>query len=145
MEYQPSLINVVAGKARVSVDLRSPDKEVLMGAENSLMHFAMEATLLEDCKMDVQNLTLVDPVDFDTRVVNAVEQSASSLGYSSKRMLSGAGHDAQLMAGLCPSAMIFIPSVKGISHSVDEFSRDEDIIAGANVLLNTVMDLAGMN
>jgi N-carbamoyl-L-amino-acid hydrolase len=142
IEYKPNLINVVAGKARITVDMRSPNWEVIMGAENALMHFAMEATLLEDCKLESRNLTLVEPVDFDFKVVKAIENSTKSLGYSYKRMLSGAGHDAQLMAGVCPAAMIFVPSKNGISHSVEEFSKDEHVVAGANVLLNTVVELA---
>lgn len=142
IDYHPNLINVVAGRARITVDMRSPDWGVIMGAENALMHFAREATLTEECKMEAKNLTLVEPVDFDLKVVKAIENSTKSLGYSHKSMLSGAGHDAQLMAGVCPAAMIFIPSKDGISHSVEEFSNDEDVVSGANVLLNTVVELA---
>jgi len=141
IEYHPNLINVVSGRSRITADLRSPDKHVIMGAENTLIHFAREATMLEGCSMETKNLTLVDPVHFDDNVVAAIEKSANELSYTNKRMMSGAGHDAQLMAGVCPAAMIFIPSKNGISHSVEEYSSDEDVVAGANVLLNTVLEL----
>jgi beta-ureidopropionase / N-carbamoyl-L-amino-acid hydrolase len=142
MEFSPNLINVVAGKARITVDLRSPDREVIRGAENSLMHFAREAALIENCRLESKNLTLVDPVDFDFNIIKSIENNTNKLGYTFKRMMSGAGHDAQLMAGVCPAAMIFIPSKNGISHSVEEFSSEEDTIAGANVLLNSVLEQA---
>lgn len=142
IEYHPNLINVVAGRSRITADLRSPDKHVIMGAENALIHFAQEAAMLEECTLETNNLTLVDPVHFDFKVVGAIEESANALDYTNKRMMSGAGHDAQLMAGVCPAAMIFIPSKNGISHSVEEYSSDEDVVAGANVLLNTVLKLA---
>ena len=57
-------------------------------------------------------------------------------------MTSGAGQDAQMMARICPSAMIFTPSVGGVSHNPAEFTRDEDLIAGANVLLDVVVELS---
>jgi beta-ureidopropionase / N-carbamoyl-L-amino-acid hydrolase len=59
-----------------------------------------------------------------------------------RRMVSGASHDAQIMATVTPTAMIFVPSVNGLSHNPQEFTRDEDVIAGANVLLATAIRLA---
>jgi N-carbamoyl-L-amino-acid hydrolase len=75
----------------------------------------------------------------DERFMGFIEQSATSLGASMQRMPSGAGHDAQEIAHIAPMAMIFIPSVGGISHSPREFSRPEDIARGADVLLNAVI------
>jgi N-carbamoyl-L-amino-acid hydrolase len=71
--------------------------------------------------------------------MNWIESSATALGLSSQRMPSGAGHDAQEIAHIAPMAMIFIPSVGGISHSPKEFSRAADITNGADVLLNAVI------
>jgi N-carbamoyl-L-amino-acid hydrolase len=78
-------------------------------------------------------------VAFDPFVVNLVEQQTHALGCTYQRMPSGAGHDAQEIAHIAPMAMIFIPSVGGISHSPKEFSRAADIINGADVLLNAVI------
>ena len=71
--------------------------------------------------------------------VDEVKNAAELLGYSCKVMSSGAGHDAQMMAAICPTTMIFIPSKGGISHNVNEFSADSDIEAGTNVLLHAVV------
>ncbi len=69
----------------------------------------------------------------------AVEASAASLGLSRQRMPSGAGHDAQEMALICPMGMIFVPSVGGVSHAPAEFTKAEDVVNGVNVLLNAVL------
>ena len=71
--------------------------------------------------------------------MDAVEASTVALGLSRQRMPSGAGHDAQEMARLCPMGMIFVPSVGGISHSPREFTRSEDVVNGVNVLFEAVM------
>ena len=71
-----------------------------------------------------------------------MESAADGLSYSHRRMVSGAGHDAQQMAAVAPSAMLFVPSVGGISHNPDEFTRPDDVEAGANVLLHAMLHLA---
>ncbi len=76
-------------------------------------------------------------------MVSRVESTATRLGYSTRRMPSGAGHDAQMLARVCPTAMIFTPSVNGLSHNIAEFTEADDIEAGANVLLQVVLELAG--
>jgi N-carbamoyl-L-amino-acid hydrolase len=84
----------------------------------------------------------VDPVQLDGGIEDVVEQSAISLGYSTRRMPSGAGHDAQNMATITRAGMIFIPSVAGRSHTKEEYSHPEDVARGANVLLETLTSLA---
>jgi len=74
-------------------------------------------------------------VRFDERLVAAVEAAAAGLGKPVRRMVSGAGHDAQIMASVAPSAMIFVPSVRGLSHNPQEHTAPDDLVAGANVLL----------
>jgi beta-ureidopropionase / N-carbamoyl-L-amino-acid hydrolase len=74
--------------------------------------------------------------------VKLIEQVAGSHGLQSSRMTSGAGHDAQMMARICPTAMIFVPSIDGISHNPKEYTKDNDLVAGANVLLDVVSNLA---
>ena len=79
------------------------------------------------------------PAMSDPRMMEWIDQSASSLGHSFQRMPSGAGHDAQEVARIAPMAMIFVPSVGGISHSPREFTKPEDIVNGIDVLLNAVV------
>ncbi len=81
-----------------------------------------------------EKMVRFSPVHFPNEMINLVEAAADTLGLASKRMPSGAGHDAQMMNHCCPSTMIFIPSVRGISHNIEEFSKDIDVVNGANVL-----------
>ena len=93
--------------------------------------------------MTTRSLARFEPVEFDGRVVDLVERTAAGLGHSTMRLPSGAGHDAQMLARVCPSGMIFVPSVDGLSHNVHEYSHPADVEAGANVLLHVLLALAG--
>ena len=88
-------------------------------------------------------MTEFDPVLFDESIVKKIEAAAKERGLTTRRMTSGAGQDAQMLARICPTAMIFVPSVKGISHNPKEYTPDENVIEGANVFLDVVKDLAG--
>jgi N-carbamoyl-L-amino-acid hydrolase len=81
----------------------------------------------------------------DVRIQDIIRQNAINLNYSHKTMPSGAGHDAQDMAVITPTGMIFVPSVNGISHAPEEFSTPEAIAKGANVLLQSVLDIDKIN
>ena len=89
-----------------------------------------------------EEMVRFSPVQFDQNIVSFIDAEAKALGLSVKRMPSGAGHDAQMMASVCPTAMVFVPSVNGISHNVNEFTEEPDVENGANVILNTVLSLA---
>ena len=75
-------------------------------------------------------------------MISSVERIAQAQGNTTLRLPSGAGHDAQMLARVCPTAMIFVPSVDGLSHNIAEFTEAADIAAGANVLLHMVLELA---
>jgi N-carbamoyl-L-amino-acid hydrolase len=139
---KPNLINVIANHALVRVDLRNTDEARLQAAEQRLDDF-LEELRAQGLEVETRRLARFEPVDFDPEVVAAVESTASRLGHSVKRMPSGAGHDAQMLARLCPAGMIFVPSRDGISHNIKEFTEPEDIGAGANVLLQVLLELAG--
>ena len=79
---------------------------------------------------------------FDASLVARVEHHAKALSLSTHRMPSGAGHDAQMMQRICPTAMIFVPSVAGLSHNVKEHTEAGDTMAGAQVLVNLMVELA---
>ena len=93
-------------------------------------------------RVRVERMSRFKPVLFDETIVRAVEKAAAGRGLSCRRITSGAGQDAQNMALLCPTAMIFVPSVGGISHNPQEYTRPEDIMNGANILLDVTMELA---
>ena len=142
LRLHPDLVNVVAATARLIVDLRNTDDEDLQTAERRLLGELKRIAEAEGVDIDTKWVARFEPVVFDPRVVSLVESTAESLGLSVQRMPSGAGHDAQILAEACPAGMVFVPSVKGISHNPAEHTEPDDLVAGANVLLNTVVALA---
>ena len=126
-----------------TVDLRNTDEAMLQRAETKFRGAVALACEAEGVGVETRTFARFEPVDFDPRVIDIVEGAAADLGLSSRRMPSGAGHDAQMFARVCPTAMIFTKSVNGISHNVTEYTEPEDLEAGANVLLSTMLALAG--
>ncbi len=143
LNLSPNLINVIAREAGVSVDLRNTDDAILKQAEARVSEAVEEIAMREGVTITAKPLVRFAPVDFDPAMVDLVEASARAAGRSVLRMPSGAGHDAQMFAPNCPTAMIFVPSKDGISHNVNEFTPDDQIEAGANVLLDVVRMEAG--
>lgn len=140
--FEPNAINIVPERASFTLDLRCVNGSVLTQAQTQIDQF-IEA-LARDSQLELHREEMVRfaPVEFAQDMVNLVEEEGKSLGLSLRRMPSGAGHDAQMIASICPTAMIFIPSVKGISHNVEELSYDQDLENGANVLLNAILKRA---
>jgi N-carbamoyl-L-amino-acid hydrolase len=143
MNFLPNLVNVIPNRVTFTVDLRNTDESILAGAEQRLWAFADEAARDEGVELARESLARFEPVDFDSRLVNLVERTARDLGLSVRRLPSGAGHDAQMLARMCPAGMIFVPSVGGLSHNVREHTAPEDLVAGARVLLRVLLELAG--
>jgi len=142
LTLSPNLINVVADQAVMTVDLRNTDEARLKEAERRLFAFVAEIAASEGVTVKHRPLARFEPVDFDPQMVARVEQIATDFGLPVKRLPSGAGHDAQMMAAICPACMIFVPSARGISHNVDEYTSPADLTAGANVLLRLLLELA---
>jgi N-carbamoyl-L-amino-acid hydrolase len=142
IELYPNLVNVVAERAILTVDLRNIDKELLQQAERQLGEFLDRLAAQEQLAITTRSLAQFDPVAFPSEMVSLVETTAQELGLACRRLPSGAGHDAQMMARLCPASMIFVPSAGGLSHNVREHTAPEHLHAGASVLLNAVLRLA---
>jgi len=142
VELHPNLINVIAARATLTVDLRNTDEAMLKHAENRLAEFLDRLARDEGVTVSARRLARFEPVVFDPAVVQCIETVARRLGHAPRRMTSGAGHDAQMLARVCPAAMVFVPSVYGISHNAAEHTDPAHLAAGANVLLHTVLTLA---
>ncbi len=142
IKFNPNAINVIPGKAILTIDLRNDDEEKLRIAEGMLEDYALSIEHEEGVDIQIRRLEKVPAVTFDKQAVTRIEAIADSLVIRHRRMISGAGHDAQLMAGYCPSAMIFVPSIGGISHSPEENTSIESLAEGANVLLHTALSFA---
>jgi N-carbamoyl-L-amino-acid hydrolase len=139
---RPNVINVVPNRAVFTVDLRNTDEARLREAEARVAAHVAEVAAAERVEVETGVLARFEPVIFDAGLVDRVEHHARALSFSTRRMPSGAGHDAQMMQRLCPTAMIFVPSVAGLSHNVREHTEPADLIAGAQVLLNLMVELA---
>jgi N-carbamoyl-L-amino-acid hydrolase len=142
MHLHPDLVNVVPVSARFTVDLRNTDEAALQEAERRLAGRAEELAAAEGVTVDRTVLARFEPVEFDARVIDLVEGTAERLGHSVQRMPSGAGHDAQMLARVCPTGMVFVPSRGGISHNPAEHTDPADLAAGVDVLLHVLLDLA---
>lgn len=145
IQFFPNVVNVVPGRVVLATDIRDPDEEQLQSAENALEEFLDELERKEGVSIETERLARFEPVNFDKNIVRIIEQSANRRNFSSRRMTSGAGHDAQMMARICPAAMIFVPSKDGVSHNPREHTDESALIAGANVLLDVVAHLAGVS
>lgn len=143
MRFEPNAINVIPSRAVFTVDLRDPDEQRLKAQEAALSAF-LEQVAAEGVTVTVERLARFEPVVFDRQVVELIETAARQRGLVSRRMTSGAGHDAQMMARIAPAAMIFVPSARGISHNPREHTEDAELVAGANILLDVIAELAVM-
>jgi N-carbamoyl-L-amino-acid hydrolase len=142
IDLHPGLVNVVAARATVTVDLRHLDDTVLARAEAELATIIDGIADDEGVQVSTRRLARFAPVDFDPTMVDLVEAVASDHGLATRRIASGAGHDAQMLARVCPAGMIFTPSIGGISHNPAESTHPADLEAGANVLLDVMVRLA---
>lgn len=136
--FEPNVINVIPRKAVFTVDLRDPDETRLQQAERRFAGFLERIAAEEGVKISSERLVRFEPVDFDRDLADQIEASATRLGLSHRRMTSGAGHDAQMIARIAPAAMIFVPSRGGISHNPREHTDDAQLVMGAQVLLDVV-------
>ena len=138
-KLNPGLINVIAKEALITVDLRNTDEQKLQQAEYAITSFIEQICKAEGVTCSSRTLARFEPVSFDKEMVSLVAKTASKLGNRVKSMPSGAGHDAQMFAPNCPTAMIFVPSRNGISHNVTEYTEPEHLQAGADVLLQILL------
>ena len=141
-DVHPNLVNVVAARAQLTLDVRNTDESLLQKAEAEIAsHFAVLERSY-GVKIDTKRLARFEPVQFHDDVIDLVESVCKDIDAATIRMPSGAGHDAQMLARVCPTAMIFVPSKDGISHNPAEHTDDADLENGANALLRTMLALA---
>ncbi|MFE0757575.1 Zn-dependent hydrolase [Inquilinus sp. NPDC058860] len=144
LRLEPDAINVIPSRAVFTVDLRDPEEERLQAAEAALAGYLETLAAAEGVEVATERLARFQPVRFDPDLVRLVSEAAERRGHRWRRITSGAGHDAQMIARIAPSAMIFVPSRGGISHNPAEFTAPEQLAAGADVLLDVVAGLIGL-
>ena len=141
LELSPGLTNVIPETARLTVDLRHTDADTLTRARAQLLAEAEVAAAEEGCALSTRSLADFPPVAFDPALVARIETAARARGLRTGRMPSGAGHDAQMFAPDCPTAMVFVPSQAGLSHNIAEHTEPAQLAAGAQVLADVALDL----
>jgi beta-ureidopropionase / N-carbamoyl-L-amino-acid hydrolase len=142
VDLHPNLVNVVAARATMTIDLRNTDDAVLGEAERRLTAHVAAVAGSEGVEHSWRRLARFVPVVFDPAVVERVEAAAAARGHPSMRLPSGAGHDAQMLARVCPTGMVFVPSRGGVSHNPGEYTDPDHLAAGTQVLLDVLVDLA---
>ena len=142
LDLFPNLVNVIPAKAVMTLDVRNTDERTLTQAEQEIAIFIASLSQSEGVDISDRSLARFEPVVFHPQVIDLVEKVSASLSPSVMRMPSGAGHDAQMFARVCPSAMIFVPSVDGISHNAAEFTEPKDMALGTNILLQVLIELS---
>jgi N-carbamoyl-L-amino-acid hydrolase len=142
-EVAPGSRNTIPGEVRFTLEMRHPDAAALARMDAAVDSAAAKLGADRGIEIAIDRIWQKNPVTFDAKVASVVRAAAQGLGYSCRDMTSGAGHDACFVASVAPTAMIFVPSQGGISHNEAEFTSLVDCERGVNVLLQTVLALAG--
>jgi N-carbamoyl-L-amino-acid hydrolase len=140
---QPGSFSVVPGRVDFTLDVRSASGETLEAIDLELQALAADIASTRGVSFGSKIVDRTAPVVLSDRLVGTIEEECRRLGYPSMRLTSGAGHDAQIVAGLAEAGMIFIPCNDGVSHAPDEMISWEDLEKGANLLLQALVRLAG--
>jgi N-carbamoyl-L-amino-acid hydrolase len=139
IETKPNSPNVVPGQVFFTVDMRHPDLDTLVSMEKMLGKIVAEMEESSRCDIAMKKILDQPPVKFDADCIAAVRLAAQESGFSTRDIVSGAGHDAGYVSRVAPASMIFVPCKDGISHNEDEYASKEQCAAGAQVLLRAVL------
>ncbi len=141
-DIYPNSRNIIPGKVVFTIDFRSPSFETQEAMEKDLTTGAKKIAEDMGLSIELEKVGHFDPVTFDKKCVDAIQRAADRLGYSSKEIVSGAGHDACWINRQAPTAMVMCPCVDGLSHNESEEITKEWSTAGANVLFHAVLETA---
>jgi N-carbamoyl-L-amino-acid hydrolase len=142
LKSAPESRNTIPGEVSMTVDLRHPDDGDLSAMAKALETQARAISEAGGCTFELEEISYTPPIVFDESCVAAVRAAAEAGGYGHRDMISGAGHDACFMSHVAPTGMIFVPCADGISHNEIESATPEDLTAGCNVLLSTMLATA---
>jgi len=142
IQSSPNSRNTIPGKVFFTVDFRHPDDATLSEMDRELKRACGEIAHGSGLTVEIKDFWYFPPTPFDPACVDAVRKATERLGYPSREIVSGAGHDAVYVARVAPTAMIFVPCENGISHNEVENARPEDLTAGCNVLLSAMLERA---
>jgi N-carbamoyl-L-amino-acid hydrolase len=142
MDFSPGAFNIVPARVGMALEFRAPDENQFGQLEEALLALAGESAARYGLGLESEFLSKHPPAPMSKRAQTAIAAAAESLGLDHIPLTSGAGHDAQSLAPLCPAGMIFVPSQGGASHSAREFTEWVDCVNGANTLLRAALVMA---
>lgn len=138
-DVRPNAPSTVPGEVRFEIDLRHPETAMLNRIEEQMREQLRSIAETAGLEMTLREICAVTPVFFDEGIQQLLRENAENLGYSYLSLVSGAGHDAGNLVAVAPTAMIFVPCEKGISHNEAENAAPSDLAAGANVLMHSML------
>jgi N-carbamoyl-L-amino-acid hydrolase len=141
VHIRPGAFNIVPAEARLALELRHGSEAQLDAMEQALFGLAKKVARTHHLRLETEPAARCIAAPVNEHIMTAIENAATALGLEHMRLISYAGHDAQAMSAITSSGMVFVPSGDGISHSPHEFTRDEDVLNGANTLLHTLLEL----
>ncbi len=144
IEVEPGAFNIIPSGARLLMECRHISEKILTEMETVLLGIARECAAANGLEVEPKPIIHVPAATMAAGLIQAIEQSADTLGLTHMSLFSYAGHSAQILSKIMPSGMIFIPSVDGISHHPREFTEWSDVVNGANVLLQTILNVASV-
>jgi len=142
-QLHPGVFSIIPARADFTLDFRSTSGDTLQKIEENLLKIAGDSAAARGLKFKYRSVDHTDPVVVPDRMLELMQDICRQEGYSNMRLPSGAGHDAQILASVTDTAMIFIPCEDGVSHSPQEKIKWEDLEKGANLMLETIIRLAG--
>ncbi len=142
IQVEPGKYNIIPSKARLIVECRHLSETLMGEMELAMIQIARECAASHGLTVDVQPKIHMPAATMAAGFIQAIEDSCDTLGLSYMQLASYAGHAAQALSQIAPCGMLFIPSLSGIGHSPAEFTPWEDVVEGANVLLQTILRLA---
>lgn len=137
----PASKNIVPGEVYFSIDMRHDNDEALTRLEQDIREIIQKVCNNNGAESYIERYWRADPVRFDEGIINASEKVANKLKIRAKRITSGAGHDAVFINRIIPTGMLFVPSIKGMSHCPQEETKWEDIVTGTEMLTELLIEI----
>jgi len=141
LTVKPGAANIVPGEVTFTVDIRSKNANCIKEVKRKIIEDIYAKAKAANVKSEIIDMLDVNPVKMSEEIINSLEKNAKSSGFSYIKMLSGAGHDAMVMAAITDVGLIFVPSKDGRSHCPEEWTDYEDLQRGIEVIYNTILDL----
>lgn len=139
---KPGAANIVPGEVKFTVDIRSKEAECIKEVRSNIENLMKEISELKKVEYSIKEMIYVDPIKLPDSILNKLNKNSDLLALESEIMLSGAGHDAMVMAGITDVGLVFVPSKGGRSHCPEEWTDYEDLQKGIELVCQTIIDIS---